>query len=535
MLDKSKGLVLGSEQVLQGDNEASLMGTTWQNPVLATNGTVVRSTEQASAGAASAKFTSNTASSVSHYMTFGMVPAGFPVRITGRAYLPTGSLALLAVVDISDGSIIQPIVTSVKDAWVSFTITRAAKVTAWPLAIGNNANEALLGAAFYLDNISVKELPGNHAVQATTANRPIYGIHPFGGRRNLLTRTEEFDSGSWSKTGGGTGAAPTVTANAGTAPDGTTTADRIDLNRGAGNTLTDRSFVAQALTASDSVAVVGSVYLKAATSGDIGKTVAVRTASASAYVEVTLTADWVRFTNAGTTTARTLEIESRGTISGSNSVSLLAWGAQLETGSTATAYQRVTDQYNVTEAGVSSVSYLFFDGVNDSLATPTITPGVDKAQVFAGVRKLSDAAFGMIVELSAADSNNGVFYLGNQTDGVLQFLSRGTIRAYADGSTASPAPATIVLSGQGDVASDVATVRVNGTVRETVTTDQGTGTYGNYPLYIGHRFNNPPTTPSSLFFSGHLYSLIVRGASSSSILTSATEGWVASKTGVVIA
>jgi hypothetical protein len=48
-------------------------------------------------------------------------------------------------------------------------------------------------------------------------------------------------------------------------------------------------------------------------------------------------------------------------------------------------------------------------------------------------------------------------------------------------------------------------------------------------MFIGAR------NGSGNFFSGNLYSLIVRGASSSSILTSATEGWVASKTGVVIA
>jgi hypothetical protein len=36
----------------------------------------------------------------------------------------------------------------------------------------NNAGTA------YFDNISVRELPGNHAVQATFANRPLYGIVP---------------------------------------------------------------------------------------------------------------------------------------------------------------------------------------------------------------------------------------------------------------------------------------------------------------------------------------------------------------------
>jgi hypothetical protein len=85
------------------------------------------------------------------------------------------------------------------------------------------------------------------------------------------------------------------------------------------------------------------------------------------------------------------------------------------------------------------------------------------------------------------------------------------------------------LSGQGDVASDVATVRVNGTVRETVTTDQGTGNYLAYPLYIGARAG------TSLFFSGHLYGLIARfGPNLDTGKISSTETWVASRTGITI-
>lgn len=155
---------------------------------------------------------------------------------------------------------------------------------------------------------------------------------------NLLLQSQTFDNASWTKSASGTGSAPVVTANADLAPDGTMTADLVAFNRGAGNTLSDRSILSQSLSASDNTNVVGSVYLKAATAGDIGKTIAVRTASGGAYVEVTLTANWVRFSNAGTTTVRTLEVESRGTISASNSVSLLIWGAQLEVGSTATTY-----------------------------------------------------------------------------------------------------------------------------------------------------------------------------------------------------
>jgi len=42
------------------------------------------------------------------------------------------------------------------------------------------------------DNISVRELPGHHATQATAASRPTLARVPSGGRRNLLNQSEDF-------------------------------------------------------------------------------------------------------------------------------------------------------------------------------------------------------------------------------------------------------------------------------------------------------------------------------------------------------
>jgi hypothetical protein len=46
------------------------------------------------------------------------------------------------------------------------------------------------GTTAVISNISVKELPGFHAVQGTAAARPTYGIVPATGRRNLLLNTD---------------------------------------------------------------------------------------------------------------------------------------------------------------------------------------------------------------------------------------------------------------------------------------------------------------------------------------------------------
>jgi len=200
------------------------------------------------------------------------------------------------------------------------------------------------------------------------------------------------------------------------------------------------------------------------------------------------------------------------------------------------AYQRVGSQYDVTEAGVPSCSYLFFDGGSDSMATGTITPGTDKAQVFAGVRKLRDAAAGMLIEMSINVVNNaGSFYLTAPEDLSNLYLSIGRGSASASlaqssrTGTVGGAPDQAVLSVTHDIAGDLSTIRRNAVAGTSGTADKGTGNFGNYPLYIGGRAG------TSVFFNGHLYSLITRfGANLDATTIASTETYVAGKTGIVI-
>ena len=66
-------------------------------------------------------------------------------------------------------------------------------------------------------------------------------------------------------------------------------------------------------------------------------------------------------------------------------------------------------------------------------------------------------------------------------------------------------------------------MRVNGAVVATTTNDQGTGNYGNYPLFMGRQNN------SSLPFNGRIYSLIIRGAATTTPLIASTEQWINQK------
>lgn len=216
------------------------------------------------------------------------------------------------------------------------------------------------------------------------------------------------------------------------------------------------------------------------------------------------------------------------TLTVSGSVTL----AQLELGSTATAYQRVTTQYDVTEAGKQTLHYVQYDGSDDGYVTPTITPGIDKAQVFAGVRKLSDAAAGLVLELSASIStNNGaISILAPSSNGVTnyQFVSKGTV-SVTPGATGIVAPTTNVVTGLGDISGPRAEIRVNGTSRNVRSTSQGTGNYLAYPMYIGRRGG------TTLPFNGRDYGIITRFGDNLDALTiAATESWLASKTGVTL-
>lgn len=146
--------------------------------------------------------------------------------------------------------------------------------------------------------------------------------------------------------------------------------------------------------------------------------------------------------------------------------------------------------------------------------------------VWGGVRKLSDAVGGAVSEIGTnVDSINSSFALlapGTNTSDV-RFRSRGTTTVSAT-ATGIAAPITNVLTGIGDISGDQAILRVNGTQAAISTADQGTGTYGNYPLYIGARAG------TSLYFNGYLYSLIVRGAQSTTQQISSAETYVNSKT-----
>jgi hypothetical protein len=188
------------------------------------------------------------------------------------------------------------------------------------------------------------------------------------------------------------------------------------------------------------------------------------------------------------------------------------------------AYQRVNTSTDYDTTGFPM--YLRFDGVDDSLSTSSINfTSTDKMTVFAGVRKLSDAANGVLAELSVdANANNGAFELRAPSGGLNDLFARfrGTATVFVNPTVA--APVTRVIAVTDDISGDSLVMRLNGTQAASNTADQGTGNFGNYPLYIGRRGG------TTLPFNGRFYSLIVRGAQSTAAQIAATETYVNSRT-----
>ena len=357
---------------------------------------------------------------------------------------------------------------------------------------------------------------GNHATQVTATSRPVLSA-----RVNLLTRTEQFDDGVWVKTG------VTVTPNAAAAPDGTLSADLVT---GGGNWFAQVSAIAgyanQQLTGSLWVyppAGVTSLTIRIDRSG---------IAQGNQVVKTVTPQTWQRVTHTATLDANTASPVLR--VDLTNGASLTVWGASLVPADQASLpYQRVNTSTDYDAVGFPK--YLKFDGVDDFLVTNSIDfSATDKMTVVAGVRKLQNTRSAVVDLSSAPFTNIGSFgiEIPNDTAGARgYFLCGSTLGQFY--TAASSAPITEVLTTAYDIAATTYQTEIiprsNGVaLLPTSGAIAGTGNFGNYPLYIGRRAG------TTLPFNGQIYSLIVRGAQTSTTQIAQTERWVAGKTGITL-
>ena len=350
---------------------------------------------------------------------------------------------------------------------------------------------------------------GNHASQPTTTARPILRA-----RYNLLTQTENLGHADWPSTQQGT----KCTVEQVQAPDGSMTAQKLTalvypLVPIRAITVQGSTFRFVVWLKPGSISVPRALVRNNTTAVNLIQADTSQTRVSNQYGECIVTAGpdgWKKFTFTVTS----------GISPGDRVHLYYGFTDALQIGDTWSVwhpdFRYLNDAFNSPEyqrVGVATdydtvgfPHYLRFDGVDDWLVTPTITPGVDKAQVFAGLRKLSDAAQGVVAELSATIASNGGTFLLAAPNGATQTYgldSKGTTQVDAV-ATSIAAPITSVVTGLADISGDSAIIRVNGAVADTEAGDQGLGNYLAYPLYIGSRGGT--TFP----FNGHLYGLIVR-------------------------
>jgi len=350
---------------------------------------------------------------------------------------------------------------------------------------------------------------GNHLVQPVALSRPTLGRHPVGGRRNLLTQTEDFSNSVWQKTG--------MTATA----DSCTSTDIV------------AHILQNAPSLKSGQPYCFSVKLKASTApwvalrvtaydeqpaawfnlgnGTIGTVNTQITASISAIdddgfyrcsIVFSSTTDVDGGVNAYITNAN-------GNFNTTVGATVYIKSAQLEAGSAPTAYQRVTSDWDVTEVGKADCWYLGFDGVDDfmvSAATLDMS-GTDRLTMWAGLEKFSNLT-GIVCE-QTVDGNavpGGWYLAAANSTADASFTIRGATRSVVVNAPTNTV-GTKLYSARGSTGNDIdQIIRRGGVQVGTMTITKGGGNLANDLLYVGSRGGK--TIPMRM----NLYQLVTRGA-----------------------
>lgn len=377
------------------------------------------------------------------------------------------------------------------------------------------------GFAGTVDSISVVEVPGNHLIQPTAPSRPYLTA-----RVNLLTYSEQIGHANWVKSAGGTGTAPVVTDNFGAAPDGTTTAARVQLAINGGTTTADISRLLQPITNMP----VGGTYsqgLWLKTNDGTTKVVQFRDDnSATVGKNVIVTGAWQYFSqdstvSAGSTTVNAIGLWCRGGLGTADSADLLMWHPQFNYGAP-TRYQRIAAATDYDTVGFAKGWRC--DGTDDGWYTPTAFDWstTDKLTIVAAVLKLSDASLAAIAELGpAASTTNGTWLLcapSGAASTSFGLFARGTV--YRGISPVGyPAPSRAAIYATADIAGALLRLSADGGAGQINASDLGTGNFTSQVLYVGRRSNS--TVP----FNGIIHSL--RG--SGRLVSPDERGWLLSQ------
>jgi hypothetical protein len=346
---------------------------------------------------------------------------------------------------------------------------------------------------------------GNHATQTTSTKRPVLSA-----RYNLLTKTEDFSSADWNKDG------CTVTAQG---------LGVFNLVAIAGSTFTLFNYVAL-----NNVSTVLNFEVKSNGTGNNKFRLVI-----SDYLfsnDYVATDNWVTYSVAGPHSNNSF---ANGIIHASvnSACDVLIRFPDMRTvnsGVNTPVYQRVNTATDYDTVGFKP--YLKFDGIDDALSTGSINfTATDKVTVFAGARDITGTTNQMLFCFGTY-ATTGTFTLFSRDthNGRSNFLNSGTAVVQAHMSLLQAAsyttPKTIVYSAIGDISGNITTLRLQGSDIVKSTANLGSGNYSSASLHIGTRDGG-----TAYYFNGNIYSLIVRGAQSTTLQITNTETYVNGKTG----
>lgn len=361
-----------------------------------------------------------------------------------------------------------------------------------------------------LDNVYIREVAGQAAFQSVSAARPVLSA-----RRNMLLQTEAITNASWAKTTSGTGTAPVVTDNYGVAPDGTTTAARVQLAMNGGTTTSDYSTLYQTVTVVSGGHYAYGVWLK--TNDGTSKIIQLRDDNAlivNALITVTNTWQFFQVNGTASTTTSNMRLWLRGAQGTADSADLLMWHPQFEVGLAVDRYQRVATTTDYDALGFPM--YLRYDGAQSALTTGLIDMTASPYLAVAVAGMVSATAYNTIVAGGAtavADGRWGITFNDVASSGRSLFFRRGdAAQQYkSDGvSITYQVPRRFTLLAQSNFADGAAATGISlrgdalvgsASTGAAVTARAG---YVNEAIYIGSR-----GSPPSSFFGGHIYGQVI--------------------------
>jgi len=517
MLDKSKGLAQGPEEITNGDFSNGLTGWVTSGSVSIVSG--------------SAHLTNTSTYGAQAFQGVSGLTVGKFYKLTLDTEAISGDSSWY--IDDFLGVYVQGVTSS--QGRHSYTLQATA--TSFTLQFKKFG----IGVVS-LDNVSVTEIQGSHATQPTSTKRPIYARHPEGGIRNLLNYTEQFDNGYWTKQGS------TITANATIAPDGTTTADKVSAT--STNSWLKRTFNTSNL-------LTFSCYYKAAGNNTVRHNFYT---GVDRYIVISLS-DGSVITGTGTTS---YEVEDAGngwwrvsiTVQGSGSTiqqaqparyysgatngtdgvyawatiqqaqparyysgatngtdGVYAWGAQLEEAAEASNYQKVVTDIDVTESGVGEVYYLKFDGTDDSMFINNLTSSSTPITSLFGYSATN------------AESTTSKYLLDIQSGRTVFAVKEGVILYYDGAWSEFDADAEVIKVLTYDLVEDDAKIRIDGTQEYSDTTYDQQAIGGTIKLFTA--IDN-----DGRCVGGNMYQTILRAAESTDEEIAKAETFVANKTGL---